>query len=180
MIAKEGILMPLIEQTDYDVVLKEDKMEIRSYKGYNIVEISKEIGNGMDSGFNDIFRYISGGNDKSLKISMTAPVLSEMDENSMKTAFVMPRDLSFEDLPQPLDNSLAVRHVSEGIYGVIGFSGLWKQEKFLNMSGHLKLWLESKGYRVISNAIVARYNPPITPPFRRRNEILLKVEKSVK
>ncbi|MBK5252571.1 MAG: heme-binding protein [Peptostreptococcaceae bacterium] len=28
--------------------------------------------------------------------------------------------------------------------------------------------------------MVARYNPLITPPFMRRNEILLKVEKSVK
>ncbi len=169
--------MPLVEQTEYDVIFKEDAMEIRTYKGFNVAEVEKTRKNGMDSGFNNIFRYISGDNESSQKISMTSPVLSEMEEDSIKTSFVMPRVFSFEDLPKPMDDAVTIRHVPEGIYCAIRFTGSWKQEKFLNMSGHLKLWIESKGYIIVSNAIVARYNPPLTPPLMRRNEILYEVRK---
>lgn len=169
--------MPLVEQIDYDVLFKEGEMEIRQYQGYNIAEIEKEGKSQMDSGFNDIFRYISGENKASEKISMTSPVLSEIEGDAVKTAFVMPRSHEFEDLPEPKDDAVKIRQVPEGTYGAIRFAGSWKQEKFLNMGGHLRLWLESKGYEIVSNAIVARYNPPFTPPFLRRNEILYRVRK---
>ncbi|HKL10456.1 MAG TPA: heme-binding protein [Clostridia bacterium] len=169
--------MPLVEQIDYDVLLKEEAMEIRQYDGFNVAEIKKAGKDVMDSGFNDIFRYISGGNESSEKISMTSPVLSEMEDDFVKTSFVMPKSHKFEDLPEPIDKAVEIRHVPKGTYGAIRFTGSWKQEKFLNMSGHLRLWLESKEYEIISNVIVARYNPPFTPPFLRRNEILYEVRK---
>src|SRR6056297_8601 len=171
------IIMPLVEQIDYDILLKEEAMEIRRYEGFNVAEIKKEGKNVMDSGFNDIFRYISGGNESSEKISMTSPVLSEMEDNFVKTSFVMPKEHNFEELPQPIDKAVQIRRVPSGTYGTIRFTGSWKQEKFLNMGGHLRLWLESKGYEIVSNAIVARYNPPFTPPFLRRNEIRYEVRK---
>ena len=172
--------MSLVEQIEYDLILNEDAMEIRKYKGFNIAEVEKTRESSFDTGFNNIFRYIRGENNASQKISMTAPVLSEMEDDAIKTSFVMPSDLSLEDLPQPLDDRVIIRHVPEGVYGAIGFTGSWKREKFLNMSERLKLWIERNAYKIISNAIVARYNPPITPSFLRKNEILFRVESRIK
>lgn len=169
--------MPMIEQPEYDLLEKDGNIEIRSYRGFNIAEIEKERGEDMNSGFNDIFRYIGGDNEGGRKISMTAPVINEARGDKMTTSFVMPRSIPFEDLPEPSDPRVKIRRVEEGTYGAIRFSGVWSQEKFLRMSGHLKLWLESKGYEILSDVLVARYNPPFTPPFMRRNEILYEIRK---
>lgn len=169
--------MAFIEQPSYEVLEKDGDIEVRRYEGFNVAEIRKKAMSDMDGGFNDLFRYISGENSEGLKISMTAPVFTEVGEEALSTAFVMPARFDLDALPLPSDNRIEIRRMGGGLYGVIRFSGFWSEEKFLKMSSRLRLWIEANGYVLNSEALIARYNPPFTPPFLRRNEVLFRIEK---
>lgn len=167
--------MAFIEQPSYEVLERDGDVEVRRYEGFNVAEIRKALPD-MDGGFNDLFRYISGENSEGLKISMTAPVFNEVGEEALSTAFVMPARFDLGALPLPSDNRIEIRRMEGGVFGAIRFSGFWSEEKFLKMSGRLRLWIEAKGYALKSEALIARYNPPFTPPFLRRNEVLYRIE----
>jgi hypothetical protein len=57
----------------------------------------------------------------------------------------------------------------------VRFSGRWTDERFEEHEDLATRWCESRGYVVSGPAVRARYNPPFTPWFMRRNEILLPV-----
>ena len=61
---------------------------------------------------------------------------------------------------------------------VIRFSGAWGEPRFAEHERQLRGMIESRGLEVAGAAEYARYNPPMTPWFLRRNEILIPVEMS--
>lgn len=167
--------MAWIEQPEYKVVKKDGDFELRQYPGFNVAEIEVKRRSDMNSGFQEIFNYISGSNQGEQKISMTAPVLNVMKDNTMTTAFVMPSAFSLEDLPAPKDGRVKILKKETGYYASIRFSGTWSDAKFQMMTDKLNAWVHLNQWTIVSDLIVARYNPPFTPPFMRRNELMFEV-----
>ena len=60
------------ETPDYKVVRKDGDVEIRDYPALTIATVPMSDGE-MDRGFSQLFRYITGSNEHSEKIEMTAP-----------------------------------------------------------------------------------------------------------
>ena len=143
-----------------------------------------------------------GAGDKSSeKIAMTAPVLVEPTAHSEKIAmnapvkvepqgdsvggvmrskrwrvqFTMPSEYSMATLPKPRNPAVTLREVPGKRYAVLVFSGFAGEEKVQQKSDELLAWLKAKNRRAIATPQVARYNPPWTLPFLRRNEILVEV-----
>ena len=87
-------------QAAYVVLEKNAAFEVRRYEPH-VLAVSRESDLRGYSGFNVLFDYISGGNRESKKISMTAPVLNNLDDKPLTTAFVMPSGLTLANLPQP-------------------------------------------------------------------------------
>jgi hypothetical protein len=58
---------------------------------------------------------------------------------------------------------------------VVRYSGLWSEERYLEHKQALESWIRAKGLTVSGVPVWARYNPPFTPWFMRRNEILIPV-----
>jgi DNA gyrase inhibitor GyrI len=61
----------------YEIIFKKQKYEIRHYREYIVAETRRQgrPAEAMTSGFNELFRYISGENVSQSKITMTAPIL---------------------------------------------------------------------------------------------------------
>ncbi|KAI9115856.1 hypothetical protein K1719_012786 [Acacia pycnantha] len=116
-------------------------------------------------------------------IAMTAPVVttvSETGEDNKKMVtmeFILPAKYGkAEEAPQPLDERVKIRDEGEKKYGVVKFSGVASESVVEEKVEKLKRSLESDGYKVIGDFVLARYNPPWTLPFFRTNEIMIPVE----
>lgn len=163
-----------IERASYEVMLKEEPFEIRNYAPM-VIAISNETDLRGYSGFNEAFNYISGSNEDHSKISMTTPVLNDLEGN-LTTAFVMPREYKIEDLPKPTSNNLSLRQVSQKKCASISFSGNANSKTVQTKIEELKKWIELKKLVPIGSFQLARYNPPFIPGFLKKNEVLIEIE----
>ena len=94
-----------IETPQYKLIKKEGNFEIRSYDEMVVARtsVNSDYKESTLTGFRRIAGYIFGDNDKEMKISMTAPVISDCpsrNEKPYEILFVMPKEHSLEDLPK--------------------------------------------------------------------------------
>lgn len=168
--------MSKYESPDYEVLLKEDEYEIRKYVDFFIVEYENDMDPEINKGFGTLFNYISSDNKDSEKISMTTPVIQQMNKEVKKMAFVVPGKFG-QQIPEPNNPNLKVKKFDEGLFGVIRYSGFSNDTKELKMKNKLESWILEKGYKIESDYMLAFYNAPFTPPMMRRNEIWLRINK---
>lgn len=121
----------------------------------------------------------------SAKIEMTAPVTAEpvgtRGDDALATArrwriqFAMPARYTLETLPRPNDPQVVLREVPARRQAVVVFSGLTGEERVRKATAELRAWLDAKGLEPVGPVRLARYDPPWTLPFWRRNEVMVEV-----
>ena len=181
------------EEAQYELVIKDSKFEIRDYAPHIIAEtiVEGDFENAGDKAFNRLFRYISGDNRSRVKVDMTAPVSQESAtekiemtapveqqgiEGKWTVSFTMPASYTLETLPVPDDPKITVRQIPAQRMAAVRYSGFWSEKNYLKYKQQLELWIHERGLAVVGLPIWARYNPPFTPWFLRRNEILIPVD----
>jgi hypothetical protein len=127
------------------------------------------------SSFQRLFRYISGGNADGEKIPMTTPVFMTGEEPQRMMSFVMPAKR--KSAPSPKDTALLVSCVPAGRFAVFGFSGERSAEAEANALAQLRVWIKKSGLSSSGQPLFGYFDPPWTPSFLRRNEVMLRVEK---
>ena len=100
------------------------------------------------------------------------PVLMAQKAGQWKVSFLMPSQYTLATLPVPLDRQIQLREIPAMKKAVIQFTGFNSAEKVVEKTTELRLWMEQKGLKPIGEAQFARYNPPWSLPFMRRNEVL--------
>ena len=183
-----------IEEPKYTVIEKSEAYELRAYSPKVVAEtlVPGSMDKASSAGFRLIADYIfgnntsrTGGNEKismtapvtmepeSEKISMTAPVSMEQAGGQWRVHFVMPGQYTLETLPRPNNPAVTLREVPTSNYAVIRFSGFAGEDKIAKKTADLMTWLDSKGITPVGKPELARYNPPWTLPFLRRNEVMV-------
>jgi hypothetical protein len=165
------------ESAPYRVVLASGEFEVRDYPALSVVEtrMARE-GNGSDGSFNRLFRFISGGNEAKQKIAMTTPVFMSSSGTNATMAFVMPAKLKTGDVPKPSDGNVAVRELSAGRFAVLRFSGGRSASKEAEALERLRVWMNHEGMKELSSAVYGYFDPPWTPSFLRRNEVMVRID----
>ena len=180
------------EEAPYTVLKADDIFELREYPPQILAEIivDGELEDAGNKAFRPLFRYISGDNKsrdkiamtvpvsqehKGEKISMTAPVSQQSIQGKWAVGFMMPASYTMETLPIPDDTNIKLRQVPARRLAVVRYSGFWSEEKYLLHREKLEKWIKDNRYTVTGEAVWARYNPPFTLWFMRRNEILIPV-----
>lgn len=181
-----------IEEPKYFVIENVPPFELRIYEPLILAEV--KVDGDMDSassqGFRLIAAYIFGKNriqekipmtapvgfeEKSAAIAMTAPVSIESNHSLSTVSFVMPAQYTLASLPQPLDERVQLREVPATKKAVIMFSGFYNEEKVKEKTAELERWIQAQNLQAIGLPNFARYNPPWTLPFLRRNEVIIEV-----
>jgi len=181
-----------IEEASYEVIIKYNSFEIRDYAPYIVAETVVD-GNLEDAGsvaFKILFGYISGDNRSRQKVEMTAPVSQQVNREKIKmtapvgqqpigdkwvVSFMMPAAYTMETLPDPENPKVSLRQVPGRRMAVVRYTGFWSERGYLDNKMKLEAWIRENELKVVGDPIWARYNPPFTPWFLRRNEILIPV-----
>ncbi len=165
-----------IEEPTYSLVTSWESpdIEIRDYDSRILA--TTRMTEGQNSGFRVLAGYIFGGNENEQEIAMTAPVQRTMPgEQEAEMAFVVPRAYSMEELPTPDDSRVEFREEPAYRAAVIRFSGWVNDKKAERYWQTLITFLEEQGIQPVGDPTLNQYNPPWTPPFMRRNEIIVAV-----
>jgi len=182
-----------IEEAKYIVVKKEGKFEIRDYAPHILAEtvVDGDMEQAGSKAFNRLFRFISGDNRSREKVAMTAPVSQEPRGEKIEmtspvgqrgvggqwaVSFMMPASYALETLPEPDDPEISLRQVPAHRMAAVRYSGFWSEKKYLLYKIKLEAWVHEEGLTIVGEPVWARYNPPFTPWFLRRNEILIPVD----
>lgn len=185
----------MTEQQAYDVIAVYHGFELRRYPEHVVAEITVEgsFESAGNKAFMPLASYIGGRNRHGSKMAMTAPVIQETghSERLAMTApviqepaarsgrhvvsFVMPERYTRATLPEPADPRIRLRTVPEEYAAALRFSGRWSRSRYEATAARLLGSVAAAGLEVTGPLRFARYNPPWTPWFLRRNEVVAPV-----
>jgi hypothetical protein len=183
-------------QQPYEVVDRRDGFELRRYPAHLVAEI--EVDGSFDEAPNRAFRplagFINGANRTRRQIAMTAPITQQeaspekiaMTAPVMQQAtgrpgsylvqFVMPSHFTTQTLPAPDDARVRTREIPQQLAAAVQFSGRWTRNGFEERAAALHQAVVAAGLRPAGPVRYARFNPPWTPWFLRRNEVVQPVK----
>ncbi|MFM7847979.1 MAG: SOUL family heme-binding protein [Rubrivivax sp.] len=193
LLAATAMTSHAIEEPDFQVVQRLDAVEIRQYAPYVVAEVT--VSGPADSAGNRAFPLLAGyifGKNKGerkmamtapvtqtpapVKMAMTAPVTQAPVAEGYLVQFVLPKGVTLETAPEPLDSRVKIREVPAQRVAAITFSGFWSQDNYQRHLGQLTSGLTAAGLRWKGEPVYSRYDAPWTPWFMRRNEIWLALE----
>ena len=108
-----------------------------------------------------------------MRMVKTAPVTQAAEADVMRVQIVLPKGVTLETAPEPLDTHLQPRTVAASSWAVIRYSGIWSQSNHQEHRGVLRTTLEAADSATQGEPALARYNAPMTAWFLRRNEVWL-------
>jgi DNA gyrase inhibitor GyrI len=184
-----------IEEPRYAMVERDGAFEVRQYAAHLVAEtvVDADFEKAGSVAFQRLFRYISGENTSRQKIAMTAPVtqakapgagekiamtapvVQQRAKRGYRVAFVVPASYTIDTVPQPNDPLVTIRAIPGQLVAVWRYSGRWTTANYAEHEALLRSTLPKRGLVAQGEPILARYNPPFTPPFLRRNEIQIPV-----
>jgi len=169
-----------LETPEYELISKDDGFEIRRYSEMIIAttSVQADYKSSTSSGFRRIAGYIFGGNDKEMKIAMTAPVISDCPSEGLNTfniSFVMPKEYSIDDLPKANTSLVSIEQESLGDVAVLTFGGWATESRSISYQQKLSALLKKSGIESQGGFMVAQFNSPWTLPMFRKNELMVRI-----
>jgi effector-binding domain-containing protein len=182
-----------VEDAKYITLSQTSNFELRDYPPQIIAETEVEgtLEDAGDKAFKKLFGYISGENQARENISMTSPVTQKPSSEKIEmtipveqqraaggwmVSFMMPASYTLETLPIPDNPDVRLRQIPARRMASVRYSGTWSEKRYLQHLQELESWIAKNGFRILGEPVWARYNPPFTPWFLRRNEILIPVD----
>ena len=188
------------EEPKYELIEKSGDFELRQYYPMLIAEVLVDgnMDQASSKGFRLIADYIFGNNvtktgnsgkikmtapvtiePKSEKISMTAPVTLEKISDKWRVIFVMPSQYTLNTIPSPNNKRVILREIPARQVAILRFSGFANETNTAENTRDLLKWMDKRNLIPIGATELARYNPPWTLPFLRRNEIIIEYKKII-
>ena len=181
------------EQPKYTASQQSGAMEVRRYPPMVAaeVQVTGDREAAVNAGFRLLAGYIFGGNTarqsiamtapviqaprKGESIAMTAPVVQSGSEGAWTVRFIMPSAYTLKTLPVPVNPKVQLVPLAPASFAAIRFSGLAHEDQITRMTQTLEAYMQQRHLKATGPASVARYDPPWTLWFMRRNEILIPI-----
>lgn len=183
-----------LEEPEYTVKEVRDGYEIRVYPPHLVAETRVKAGDywgGLNVGFRALAEYIFGNNSGDTTISMTAPVgekggepiamtlpVSESPAGDNRTvSFSMPKEYTLETIPKPKNPDVTLRMIPERTMAVMRFSWSTSAATVEKKKAELITRITADHHEPLGLPEAAFYNPPWTPPFLLRSEVMVEIQK---
>ena len=204
LLSLKAPIVMAIEEPSYQVLKQSEHFELRQYESQLIAEVTVQgsLSEASNKGFRLVADYIFGNNqvsqaasNQSEKIAMTAPVVIEAQSSKIAMTapvvvekkgaseqqqwtlyFVMPKSYRMDNLPKPNNPQVQIKEIKNKKVAVIRFSGWVDEEKLADRTAELQTWMKQEQLMAIGDPQLARYNPPWTLPWWRRNEVFIPVQ----
>jgi effector-binding domain-containing protein len=164
------------ESAPYTVVEADGAFEIRDYSELVVVETAdRNAGDRGGQSFNRLFRFISGHNEGGMKIPMTTPVYFTGGGEDRQMAFVLPSAITLEEAPKPRDAEVRLTTMPPARYAVMRFRGGRGERQEEEALARLRFWAKEHNHATLGDPVFGYFDPPWTPPFMRRNEVMLRL-----
>jgi hypothetical protein len=180
------------ENQKYQVLEQFPRFEVRQYPAHVVaeVDVTGSFESAGNQGFRPLVSYIGGQNIAHTKvhgtspstqtevaterIAMTAPVVQHAADEAGKyvVSFVMPNGSELDSLPAPSDPKVRLREIPPHKAAVLRFTGRWSAGSYDEKAAMLRSMLAEQGFSLNGPMRFARYDPPWTPWFMRRNEVI--------
>jgi hypothetical protein len=184
-----------VKEPPFQVEREGEGYVIRLYKKIVVAEVEPPAGeeDPLSAGFRQLFLYIGGENlgDRKIvmtapvleetlgkAIPMTAPVLAEKTAGRTRVAFVLPPDYTLHNAPAPRNPAVVLREIPPRRLAVLRFSGYATKDRLRDHTERLQRALARDGLVTRGEPLAAYYNPPWTPPFMRRNEVMIELSEA--
>ncbi len=204
LLSLKAPIVMAIEEPSYQVLKQSEHFELRQYEFQLIAEVTVQgsLSEASNKGFRLVADYIFGNNqasraasNESEKIAMTAPVVIEAQSSKIAMTapvvvekkgaseqqqwilyFVMPKSYRMDSLPKPNNPQVQIKEIKNKKVAVIRFSGWVDEDKLADRTAELQTWIKQEQLIAIGDPQLARYNPPWTLPWWRRNEVFIPVQ----
>jgi hypothetical protein len=179
------------EEPPFTLVVEDGPFSVRDYPALVVAEVSVtgDQNEAANAGFRLLAGYIFGGNSPGQriamtapvvqaprdgeKIAMTAPVTQTSEEGRWTVRFTMPAGYTLQTLPKPNNPQVKLLELPPSRMAVVRFSGLAKAPDVEQQTTLLREFIARKNLSVAGPPSLARYNPPWTLWFMRRNEVMI-------
>lgn len=181
------------ESVPYEQVRTVDGVELRRYPETVLVETSA---GDQYTAFRRLFEYISGENESTESVSMTAPVAtrgsgsgtpismtapvrsrhSAERDGHLRMAFYLPPEYGPGNAPVPTDPELRLVVEPARTLAVKRFSWYAPSWRVARQERALLSTLADRDVEPRGEPMLLRYDDPMTPPFLRRNEVAVRVD----
>jgi hypothetical protein len=177
----------------YEEIDRFEGVEIRRYPRTVLVETTAPD---QITAFRRLFRYLSGENEGSEEVSMTAPVATDggaeiamtapvLSDNGGtddqpaddhdRMAFYLPPEYEPETAPVPTDSNVRLVVEPSKTVAAKRFSWFTTDGRVARQRRTLVSALEERDVESRGEPYLLRYDDPWTPPFMRRNEVVVDV-----
>ncbi len=188
-----GGVASAVEEPPYRVAARDGDFEIRDYPALSVAEVTVQgdRSSAAYAGFRKLAGFIFGANARKQSIEMTAPVIEARADGALTASalaepagprpswvirFVMPRGLSLAALPKPDDLSIRLREEPPTRLAVLRFSGLAGDADVAGKIAELESIVKARNLVPAGPPVIGLYNPPWTPWFMRRNEVMIPIK----
>ena len=108
---------------------------------------------------------------------MTAPVLIDTAKDRKRMSFIMPKKAVAKGVPKPAGDKVTLGKVKAATFAVLHFGGARTAENEKGAIEKLQAWLALQKIVGKGDPLLACYDPPWTPVFMRRNEVMIRIVK---
>ncbi len=111
-------------------------------------------------------------------IAMTSPVMDTVSNTGKHiVAFTMPSQYKLATLPKPDNTNIRFRIVEKSQRAVLRYTWYATDRRVDDKKKLLSEFLIRDGYAMKGEMISAQYNPPLSFPLLRRNEVMVDIVK---
>jgi len=162
------------ENPEFTVIYTDGDIEYRRYESYlvsdSVVTVDSDY---REAGERGVALLLDFRGDED--ISLTLPIEQTVDKDGWRVSMMLPREYTLETAPISADPRIRIREVPSRVMAVVRFSGRWTEENFGRQIDKLVAATDAGLVERVSDVQTAVYNPPVMPPFLRRNEVMVEV-----